>query len=496
MDWPGFCAGSYTLESPNAACSELINYYTEIIEEVGPRQGRTRIRQIPGLPKLLTLPLRPIRALWAGGTRAFAVAGNQLFEFYQDGTFSPPLGFIAPGTNPAIIVSNGFQLAIASAGLGFITNGPLVPIPGHPSDSSVVPIIDTTGAPVQAATMAFMDQYFIAGIQNSKQVMISNLAPAGAVWDPGDTAIKEAYSDNIQRVWVDQPGGEMLFLFGAETLEIWQDTGGLFPFQRIQAAVYPFGCDSAWSVAGGTGARFWLWNKAIWASIGTGLPQRVSDYGVEQAIKGYSYFDQVNAEAGWYADGNHSFYAISFIEANVTWVYDLAMKAWHKRLYWHNNQWNRYRPRMFASQWGMNLAGDYETGDIYILDPTVYTDAQGVPLRRDRIAPYVGQEMKNVRYNRLTLDMNTGVGLAVAQNAPGWDPQIGMRYSNNRGKTWSNWRTQSLGKLGEDDKRVFFTTLGAARIGWTAHTSVTDPIDASINGADLDVRGGTMVARP
>ncbi len=517
MIWNGFCGPSYKLDNDSAAPDETINYYLERIEQ-GPRAGQLRLRQIPGLRSFCTLPTRPVRGFFDGSPgRLFAVGGSQLYEIIlnHDGVtgtagaylagpgplFVPvwtpgaSYGYVGNGTNPAIITSNGFQLAIASAGLGYVTSPPAVPVTGQPL-SPVIPIIDTQGQPLQAATMAFMDQYFIAGIQNSKQVRISNLAPAGAVWDPGDAAIKEADADNIQRVWVDSPGGELLFLFGQLTMEIWQNTGGLFPFTRVSGAVYPIGCDSAWSVAGRKGLRFWLWRGQVWGQIGTALPQRISDYGVEQAIKGYSYYDQINAEADCYTDGNHTFYSLSFIEAGETWVYDYAEKSWDKRLYWNNNQWNRYRPRLFAQQWAMNLGGDYETGDIYVLDPKVFTDAHGVPLRRDRIAPYITQEMKNVRFNRLTLDMNTGVGLSVAQNQPGWDPQIGMRYSKNRGKTWSNWRTQSLGKIGEDDKRVFFTQCGSARIGWTAHTSVTDPIDASINGAELDVKGGTMVARP
>ena len=452
------------------------------------------------------MPQGPITALWAGGVRMFAIAGSQLYEVYIDGTFSPSLGYVGLGTAPAEIVSNGFQLAIASAGQGYITGGPIIPIPGHEPDQSVVPIIDEAGQILYAATMAFMDQYFIAGIANSKQIRISQLAPDGGSWDPGDAAIKEAYSDNIQRVWVDSPGGELLFLFGAQTQEIWQDTGGLFPFTRISGAVYPIGCDSAWSVAGANGMRFWIWNGTIWGQAGTAAPSRISDFGVEQAIRGYpqlnipgySYFDQTNCEGSCYIYGGHVFYMLSFPQAGVTWVYDAATQNWHKRLQWANNQWNRYRPRMFAQQWGMTFGGDYETGAIYVLDPSVYTDYLNgaIPLRRDRIAPYITDRMKNQRYNRLELDMATGVGLPVAQGTPGYDPQIGMRYSPDRGNTWSAWRQTSIGKQGQYNKRAFWPQLGSSYIGMTAHVSITDPIDASINAAYLDVSPGILAGRP
>lgn len=501
--WPEFVGPAYKLDFNTSGPSDTINWFLEAIEK-GPRQGQMRLRQCPGLPLFTTIPTSPIRAMWAGGGRLFVIGGSQLYEVYQDGFVSPTLGSVGNGTNPAIIVSNGFELAIASAGLGYVTDGAAIAIPGHAADASVRPIIDTQGQPLQSATMAFMDQYFIAAIQNSKQIRISNLAPAGAVWDPGDASIKEAYSDNIQRVWVDDPGGELLVIFGAETQEIWQDTGGLFPFTRINGAVYPIGCDSAWSVAGKNGQRFWLWNGMVWSQTGTSFPQRISDYGVEQAIKGipqqnipgYTYFDQANCEGDCYLQGGHMFYMLSFPEAGVTWVYDAATQNWHKRLYWNNNIWNRYRPRLFAQQWSMILGGDYQSGKIFVLDPNTYTDADGVPLRRDRIATYITDQNRNMRYNRLTLDIATGVGLNVGVGQPGYDPQIGMRYSNNRGNNYSNWRNGSLGKAGDYDRRVFWTQMGSARIGMSIHTSITDPIDTSINAAYVDLGKGTMAARP
>lgn len=38
-----------------------------------------------------------------------------------------------------------------------------------------------------------------------------------------------------------------------------------------------------------------------------------------------------------------------------------------------------------------------------------------------------------------------------------------MCYSDNGGKTWSNWRERSLGQQGEYQKRVRFNRLGAFR---------------------------------
>lgn len=478
-EWPQFAGPDYVLESPSASLSELINFYLEQLEE-GIRKGQFRMRQIPGLLYYKTVDPGPIRALWAGIDRLFVVSGGGLWEVFQNqATPAVSFGSVGNGPTPAIIQANGAQLAISSAGLGYISNG-----------GPCLPILLSDGTPLEASSMAFLDQYFIAGVINTNQVRISALAD-GNIWPVDDVAEKEAYADHIVRVWVDQPGGELLWLFGNDTYEVWQNTGGLFPFQRIPAAVFSVGCDSPYSVAGGQGLRFWLWHGVIYGASGL-PPQRVSDFGVEQAIKGYSYFDQTNAEAFFYIEGGHLFYAISFIEAGVTWVYDHSIKSWAKRALWKNNQWQRYRPRVYAKQWGKHYVGDYASGTIWIMDPNTYTDAEALPLRRDRIAPYLTDNMNNQRYNRLTLDMDTGVGINVDSTALGYDPQVGMRYSVDRGKTWSDWRQQSAGKIGETLRRVFWTQMGSSRIGITVQVSMDAPVGCTINTAYLEVGKGIM----
>ena len=498
---PGFCGPSYRLVTPNAECDRQINLYSEVIEQ-GPRQGQLRMRNIPGPRLYSTIPGGgPIRGMFANEFACWVVSAGGLWQIFQNTTHGvpnipPPLyvGPLANGTNPAIIVSNSFQLAIASAGQAFINPGPGI----------VIPIIDSEGQPVNAATMAFMDQYFIAGIQNTNLVRISNLAPNGGFWDPGDVAEKESYSDNIIRVWVDQPGGEYLWLFGSDTIEVWTDTGGLFPFQRIQSMVFSIGCDSAWSVAGVAGMRFWTWRGRVYMASGF-QPQRISDYGVEQAISTYSRDDQLNSEGFAWVDGGHTFYAVSYPTAGRTWVYDASLNMWHERLYYSNGEWGRYRPRVLANAFGENLVGDYANGNIYALDPTVYTDAMGAPLRRTRICPYITDQEKNRRYNRFTVDVDTGVGLSVPGPPPGvspvnfsgsWDPQLQFRYSWNRGKNWSNYQQQSMGRIGQNDTRVFFPQCGSSYVGMTFETTVTDPVPTNFNAAYVDISPGTMENRP
>lgn len=478
MIFPGFCGPSYKLSG--LVLDRTINFQISTLEQ-GPRAGQKILQTIPGLPLYKTLPTFPLRALWSNATALFAIAGNTMYQVFDDATPNVVIGTLDNSPTPAMITSNGFQLAVSSNGKGYIAPG---------GGAGLIPIVDETGQPVNAQSMVFMNEVFIASIVQSKQIQISQLAPAGGDWDPADVATKEAYSDNIVRAWVDDPGGQYLWLFGDQTTEIWVATADLFPFQRMQSGVFSIGCDSEWSVAGVSGWRFWLWNNVIWGCSGF-QPQRVSDYGVEDAIKSYSEFDKKNAEAFSWMDGGHIFYAISFPQASRTWVYDLQEKAWHERLYFSNGQYSRYRPRVYTKAFGKHLVGDYETGNIYSMDPTVYTDANGMPLRRQRVCPYFTDNEKNLRYNRLTLDMDTGEGLNIAQGNPGYNPQVALRYSHNRGKNWSNERQQGFGRIGQNDRRVIFPQLGSSYIGLAAEITVSDPAPANINGAYLDISPST-----
>ena len=500
VEFVEFTSAAYQLETVNAACSRMVNLYPEVIEK-GPRQGKLRLRQVPGFKAFCTLPVGPTRCLLDidGGNRLFAVAGPQVYEVFRDGTYRAFTGTIALNNHPVIMVANGInQIALASGGMAYLIEGETSG-PGTVTPIDFITPDGTSGGPVMAATITFLDNYFIAnqtptidpstGLPVSgRTVYVSNLAPDGGIWDPADAKIKEGLPDNVCRVFADN---QQLWVFGFDGLEIWVDTGELFPFNGMAGAVLRIGCSAPYSVAGARGWRFWLWKNSVYAAYGID-PQRVSDSGVEEAIKTYG--DVSDAEAWCEIDGAHVFYVISFPGASKTWVYDLSTKAWHERSLWKTGRYERYRGRVYAKAFNMDLVGDTETGDIWQLDPKTYTDADGLPLRRLRTAPYLTENMRMVRYNRLIVDMDTGIGADGGTGVAGDDPTAAMRFSNDRGKTWSAEVEERLGKIGETSTRVVFRCLGGSRIGRTFELVVSSPVPLSINTAYLDI-GAPEAAR-
>lgn len=474
VELDSFSSPSYRLESQNAASSKMVNMFPEKIEE-GPRAGKFRLRQIPGMVTFCTLPTSPLRCLLSidSGNRLFAIAGTVVYEVFSDGTYAAQTGTpLVLDSHPALMVSNGFQLLISSGQLLYILNGIGTGLPGVVSQ---VFFIDTNGnpdptTPVQAGTITFLNNYFIADQVDSKAVYVSNLAPDGGIWDPADVKIKEGYPDNVARVYADN---QQLWVFGFESLEPWTGTGDQFPFQRTNDVVLSFPCSAPYSVAGAEGRRFWLGNGVVYGAYGL-EPERISDYGVELAIKGYG--NTSDAEGWCYIDGGHVFYVISFPTVGRTWVYDLSVKAWHERGLWNAGQWGVYRGRVYARAFTKDLVGDPASGKIYQLDPTTYTDAGGLALRRQRICPYINEQMRLIRHSQLTVDCDTGVGLNVASDQLGYDPQLIMRWSDDRGETWSSDRQASLGRIGQTKTRVIYNNNGSSRIGRAYEFVVTDPV--------------------
>lgn len=62
------------------------------------------------------------------------------------------------------------------------------------------------------------------------------------------------------------------------------------------------------------------------------------------------------------------------------------------------------------------------------------------------------------------------------------DRKVFICYSNNGGRTWSNWRERSLGEIGEYEKRVKLNRLGKFR-NRIFKIRVSSPIRRDLLGA-------------
>jgi hypothetical protein len=140
----GFVGPTYQSEAMGADAQECINLYPEAIES-GTGRAKYVLLGTPGTILHCTLPQSPIRGMWGGDNRLFAVAGTHLYEIFANGTYTDrsvpgfggpyPASGVGPAGGPLALVpvgdpatyvdfaSNGLQLLMTSGGHVYCDSG-------------------------------------------------------------------------------------------------------------------------------------------------------------------------------------------------------------------------------------------------------------------------------------------------------------------------------------------------------------------------------------
>jgi hypothetical protein len=134
--------------------------------------------------------------------------------------------------------------------------------------------------------------------------------------------------------------------------------------------------------------------------------KRISTHAIEAAIQSYSRID--DAIGYCFQQQGHAFYVLTFPTADVSWAFELKSEQWHE-LAWTdaNGGMHRHRANCCAFAYGTNVIGDWQNGNLYALDPNVYTD-NGQPIIRIRTFPHLLNDGKRVSYVKFIADMEVG----------------------------------------------------------------------------------------
>jgi hypothetical protein len=183
-----------------------------------------------------------------------------------------------------------------------------------------------------------------------------------------------------------------------------------------------------------------------------------------------------------YTDEGHTFYVLTFPTENWTIVYDTLTQQWHERsLYISGDPFtvNRHVGNTYAYFNGKHLIGDYRAnGKIYHMDSDYYDD-DGVNLVAFRTTKYAqdDEELRNVFFSQLQIDMETGVGAGVVA-----EPQAVLSWSDDGGRSWASDRVGIMGRTGEYTARVIWRRLGRSRAR-VFRLTISDPVKRVITGA-------------
>lgn len=450
MPYVPFVGPSYVYRSLAFDCQRSINLYPAK-SDVGDSKTPSILVGRPGLVEFANVGGMGTRCGHVCKGRAFFVSGNAFYEVDSSGT-TTLRGNLNTSSGFVSIADNGLQVCLVDGTDGYIftlaTNA----------------FAEITSAGFQsAATVTFLDGYFIFERKGTNQYFISGLYD-GLTYDAADFASAEGSPDNIvgvlalhQNVW----------LFGENTVEVVFNTGAAdFPFQPVQGAFIEYGCAGAGSIAKNANTAFWLGadeNGAgvVWMAEGY-QPRRVSTQAIEYYLQKYKTSFSL-ATAYCYQDEGHYFYCLNIPNMPTTLVYDVTMQAWHERSFYNTStgQHERSLPDFHILFAGKHFVGAYNTGIVYEQNLSIYSD-NGNVIRFERTAPHMVNQLNRVFYDSFQLDMQVGVGLDGAASED-TDPQVVLQFSNDGGNTWSSEYTRSAGAIGQYKKRVIWNRLGSAR---------------------------------
>ena len=269
--------------------------------------------------------------------------------------------------------------------------------------------------------------------------------------------------------------GEDLVLFGHETLEIWGATGDITaPFQPRSGATSSIGCASRDSIItfndDQVGNRVgWLANdRTIRVSTGGGV-QNITPFSLAEELSALS-DDEIRAVYGftWSEEGRN---LVAWNLPASTWVIDFGSGLWHKRAFLDE----RLAVRCATEAWGKQIAGRSDTNALAVIDSRERFD-MGNPIVRNWTGS-VPLDNDAFPIDTLTVRMARGDDPDVSAERYIW-----MRYSDTRGRIWSDWQRRSLGAQGLYRSSVEWGPCGAAESpGRVFEFEIRDPYRPTVS---------------
>jgi hypothetical protein len=424
------------------------------------------LRGRPGLSLLCSVPRGPIRGWHVHNDRLFAVAAGRIYEIYANGTYRN-WGKINSARG-RVVMASLLDVIVIGDGAGY-----------YALDLAAGTVAAIADAPRGRFCVSF-DQRILYQGENG-QVFYSELNDPTNI-DGLNFFTAESLPDTVEAM---VPTEDQLWLIGADSAEVWYDSGDADnPFQRIGGGVIYSGTSHPYTALRADNAVWWVDNDKdgggiVRRSNGFTLV-RVSTSAVERFTR-----SATNLSAFTYQEDGSTFYCLNADEGS--WAYDLKTGEWHERAWLNRNTGDqeRHRPEFHAWCYGKHLVADYATTKVYEQSLAYHSDA-GQEIRRTRVTQRFGMNGRSVVLSELWLDFATAVGLDGT--GQGTDPLVMLRVSGD-GVSFGSELTAPLGAIGEYATQVRFFDLGLGR-DWVLEISVSDPVFAGLMGGEVVYKVG------
>lgn len=466
----GLVGPSYQMKSLPFDAQRTINLFP-VTDEMGKEVAS--LYGTPGLISFSNLGNGPGRRCFSSSNgRGFIVSGSGVFEIFEDKT-SVLRGNLYQSAGNVSIAESDLELAICDGTSLFIMN----------YSTNAFQKVTGTGLPSSVGFVESIDGYFIVTENNSGRFYISGILD-GLSWDALDFATAESNPDNL--VALANVTGQ-LYLMGSRTFEVWTNSGAeAFPFSRINGAIGTSGTMAAHTVCVNDGMVLWVGqdkygNGNVFLMQGY-RPQRISTEAIELVLNYIPYPTQMRGYM--YQSEGHTFYCITGGGLETTLVYDLATKLWHERAYFNSNgHFEQHLAADLMYCFNKHICCDRRNGNVYEMSMSAYDDA-GETIVRERIYTHLSEENKYIRFNRLEIGIEAGVGLDDT-TGNGYNPVLSLQLSRDGARTWSDWNNVEIGKAGQFRTRVIFRRLGIA-YQMTFRIRISEPVKVMITGSYLE----------
>ena len=465
-----FIGGAYLGRSKNINSQQCINLFP-VVDNLESK-AVLALYGSPGLKEYGDSATdKEVRGVHEFNDELYAVIGNTFYKVTGNGGTFTSKGTLNSSSGQIWVVSNKTQIMVVDGADGYVYDG-----------TTFTEIADTNFP--GASSLSILREHFIVTVPDTDEFYISAAEDATnwTLW-VNDFGVAAAYPDNIIGSIADHD--EVIFA-GEKSIEFFYYNAGQValsetPFTVIPGSLIEKGCAAGKSLAKMDNSVFWLSNELQILRADGYQPRIISSPHIDYQISTYETVS--DAFAITFVQEGHTFYEITFPSENVTWVYDAATDLWHQRLSYPHN--GRHRVNCHTLFGNKHIVGDYSNGKLYEQDMDTYAE-DGEELRRVRTSQVVHNNRNRIFFNRFEVEFEAGTGLA---NGQGSDPQAMIDWSDDGGKTFSNEKQRSIGKVGDYRDRVIVWRMGKSR-NRIYRVAISDPIKVVVIDAQIEGKPG------
>jgi hypothetical protein len=536
---------TYVARSVNAANARMVNMFPEIVPEAGKEPAF--LQRAPGLRLLATVGFGPIRGMWTFGGYGYVVSGNSLYKL--DTAYAATLLGTVTGTGPVSMSDNGTQLFVAANGPSYIYNAATnvfaqITDPDFPGAVTVgfldgyFVFNEPNSQKVWVTSLLdglSVDPLDFASAEGSPDGLISLIVDHREAWLFGTNSVEVWYDAGNADFPLQRIQGAFNEIGCAAAYSVAKLDNGIFWLgkdARGQGIVYRANGYSGQRVS--THAVEWqiqqygnLSDALAYTYQQDGHSFYVLIFPTANTTWVYDVATQAwHERAGW-DNGefvrhrsncqmafNNEVIVGDFENGNI-YAFDLDVYADNGSI----QKWLRSWRALPTGQNNLkrtshhSLQLDVEAGvglNAYPAYDSEYlvTEPEGYYLGQFNLYPSIDIDINGFNLitesnEILTSEADGNFASLIAEYfqvllvttsypaAPGYDPEVMLRWSDDGGHTWSNYHTASIGKIGEYYRRVFWRRLGMTlklrdRV---YELSMTDPVKVAIMGAELIISG-------